>query len=62
MHLEELDFSSSDNLSIYDNMIAKTILKKEKSLPNLIKINLSKCKNSIKLFIYEIILGNILKG
>ena len=62
MFLEELDFSSSDNLSIHDNIIAKTILKREKSLPNLIKLNLCKCKNNIKLFVYEIILGNVLKG
>ena len=62
MFLEELDFSSSDNLSIQDNIIAKTILKREKSLPNLTKLNLSKCKNNIKLFVYEIILGNVLKG
>jgi len=62
LFLEELDFSSSDNLSIHDNIIAKTILKREKSLPNLTKLNLSKCKNNIKLFVYEIILGNVLKG
>ena len=42
--------------------LAKTILKREKSLPNLTKLNLSKCKNNIKLFVYEIILGNVLKG